>query len=448
MDPGATTRDAEGGFAPLLRQLGTVDAVAIIVGIVVGSGVFTTPSGVAAAASSPPAAAALWLAGGLVALCGALCYAEAGARIPQAGGFFVFYRAAWGDALAFVAGWTALLVTYPASIAAIAHVFGDYLGQAVPALAGRTREVAIAVIALAGGVNALGVRGSAWTLRLLTAVKVASIALVCGAAVVAGGRFGDAATTAPAATGLAPLLFAAMGILWAFDGWSDTPLIAGELRDPARTLGRTVAAALGMVTILYVAVQLAIGALLPNDVAARSEHVFADAVAAGLGTGAGRVVALLVVLSTGAAVNACLFTAARIPLAMARGGMFPRWFGEVGARTGAPFRAVAVLTAATAAHAALGRFDELLALFTFAVWIFYALSAIALLRMRRRGVGEPLDWRAPGGVVPPAVVVLVAAGMTSWLLVSDTKRAAVGLAMLLAGFPAFAIWRAIRARTA
>jgi APA family basic amino acid/polyamine antiporter len=427
----------------LRRQLGLADAIAIYIGIVLGSGIFVAPAAVARAAPGPLGAAGLWLAGGIVAACGGLCYAECGARLPQAGGFFVFYKTAFGDSLAFVAGWAALLVTYPAAIAAIAHVFADYMAEIVPGLGPRTTAVTAAAVLVAGTVNALGVRLSAWTQRILTSAKFLALVALLVAAWLGGGQ-ARAASTPVAAHGssLASLvLTAAVVIMWTYDGWSDGPLLAGELRDPARTLGRTIVIGTTLLVVLYIGVQLAVSRLLPADVAASSTRVVADAVEAGLGPRASRLVALLIVVTTGASVNACIFTASRIAYAMSRGGALPAWFGAASGRSATPRRSVLALVAVTTLYAVAGTFDALLAFFSFSVWIFYALTAGALLELRRRGVGEPLAWRAPLGPVPVIVVLLTAAFMTQGLMRDDPRHSLIGLGILLLGFPAFFAWR-------
>lgn len=442
-DPGAS--DPRGS---LRRQLSVVDAVAVLVGIVIGSGIFVTPAAVTAATRSPLGAAGLWILGGIVATCGGLCYAECGARLPEAGGFFVFCREAFGDSVAFVAGWAALLVTYPSSVAAIAHVFADYLAELVPGLEPRTAAVAVALVLVAGTLNALGVRLGAWTQRILTGTKIVALAALCVAALV-GAPAAAVAAIAPEGPGgmtAALLVGAAVGIMFTFDGWTDTPLLGGELRDPGRTLGRTIAVGMSIVIVLYACVQVAVDRLLPQDVAASSSRVVADAVEAGLGTGTGRLVALLIVVSTAGSVNAIILTSSRIPFAMARASAFPAWFGTVNPRTFTPIRSVLVLVAITTAYALVGSFGSLVACFTFTVWIFYAMAAVALLRLRRRGVGEPLDWRAPLGVLPPVVVMLTAVFMTTGLVLHDPGNSLIGFVILLLGFPAFLLWRRLGAR--
>lgn len=433
----------------LTRQLGLLDATAIFVGIVVGSGIFVAPAAVAAAAPSATGGALLWLAGAVVAACGGLCYAECGARVPRTGGFYAFYREAFGPAVAFVGGWAAILVTYPASIAAIALVLSRYLAEVVP-IGGAEAPVAAAAVVAVGVLNALGVRLGAGAQRVLTSVKVGALALLCLAAVLAPGA-GARAEAAPALPSAEPawatLLGALVVLLWTYDGWSDASLVAGELRDPGRNLGGAVALGAATLALLYVLVQLSVGALLAPSAAAASDRVVADAVQVALGPATGRVVALLVVVCTLGSINGTVLASSRLGFAMAREGQLPSWFGEVHARWGTPARSVGGLVAATLVYVFAAGFRNLLAFFSFSVWIFYGLTAISLLVLRRRRVGEPLRWRAPGGPAAPAVIVLTAAAMTAGLTIQNPGRSLTGLALLLAGFPVHALWRRAQART-
>lgn len=432
----------------LPRQLRLWDAVAIYVGVILGSGVFFAPSQVAAAAPGLAGAIGLWLVGGVIAACGAFCYAESGARLPRDGGFFVFYREAFGDGLAFVAGWAALLVTYPASMAVVSLLLGRYLTEAVgmPADPDLASAGAAAALVAAAGLNLIGLKQSAWSQRLLTATKVGAIGLLCLAALLAG----DPVDTIPVATpatarglDLDLLGMALVGVLWTYSGWSDVTLVSGELRDPARNLGRTVFIGTGILIGLYVLVQIAVGLLLPPAEAATSQWVLSDAVSAAFGTNAGRLVATLVVISTFGAINGNVLVVSRLGYAMARDGMAPVFLGRVHRRFGTPVLAIASILVATLSYVAVSDFGTLLRFFTFSVWIFYALAAIGLLRLRRRGVGEPLRWRAPLRGLPPVVVILTAVLVTASSLIDPGQRreALVGLGMLAAVVPFYWVWR-------
>jgi len=467
------------GAGELRRTLGFFDAAALHVGTILGSGIFVAPAAVAAAVTGPVSAAAFWLLGGLIAACGASCYAECGARLPRAGGFYVYYRAVYGPALAFVGGWVALLVTYPASTAAIALVFGAYLGEVVPALEGHAAACAAAAVIASAAVNIVGVGLAAGVQRALSGTKLLALALLCLAAVAAGGAVlatgvtgvagdrgaasgapvagtpaSDAATTVPGPATAAPLaggllgpamIAALMVMLFTYDGWSDIGLIAGEVRDATRVLGPAVLAATAAIVLVYATVQWSVLALLPQGQAALSERVVAEAVVAGLGPGAGRLVALLVAVCAFGSVHSIILGASRIGYAMARDDAFFEWFGAVAPRLGTPARSIGALAAATLVYVIAAGFRNLLSLFTFSVWIFYALTAVALVILRRRGTGGPEAWRAPGGLVAPAVVLLTAVLMTTGLMRHDPRRALIGLSLLLSGLPAFWIWKRIRA---
>ncbi|MFC1611828.1 APC family permease [Myxococcota bacterium] len=429
----------------------SIDAAAIFVGIILGSGIFEAPAAVARATPSLPLAAGLWLVGAMVAACGAFCYAECGARLPKTGGFYVYFRETYGEGAAFVAGWAALLITYPVSLAAIAHILARYLGRVSPFLTASemsTALLAAVAVLVAGGLNIVGVRTGANTQRLLTGFKVLALALLCIAAAFAPGQGMEASsTTSPVELeilplGLSAMLGAMVLLLWTYDGWSDVTLIGGELRDPGRNFGRTVILGTCVLATLYVLVQTAVMLLLPAHEAAESEQVVADAVSRGLGMEMGRGVAVLVVICTFGAINGVVLTASRLGFAMANDGVFLRFFAAVDPRLGTPARSILALIVATLVYVFMvDDFNSLLGFFSFNVWLFYAATAIALVVLRRRHVGDPPAWRAPGGYLAPAVILITAASMTTSLMVQSPLRSLAGLAILLCGVPAYMIWR-------
>jgi APA family basic amino acid/polyamine antiporter len=429
------------GGVPPPRHLGLLDAVALYAGIILGSGIFAAPAAVAAAAPSVPRAVLLWVAGGLVAACGACCYAECSSRVPANGGFFAFQREAFGPAIADVGGWAAIFVTYPASIAAIALVFADYLAKAT-GLTGGERTAAAAALTAAGVLNVCGLRTGPRAQVVLTSIKVGVLAALAAAALIAHGHAAPPAVTtaAPAVpASAAAWLFALMIMLFAYDGWSDVTLVAGEVKEPGKNIGRAVLAGTGILAALYGLTQVAVMTALPDGAAAASAQPVAAAVEATLGAGAGRGVSMLVVVSTFGSIAATVFTVSRLGFAMAQAGAFLPSLATLHPRWGTPARATAALVAASLVYVGLASFRGIVALFTFAVWIFYGLTAVALLILRRRGVGEPVAWRAPLGWVPPAVVLLVGVGMTVQLVRDDPVRALGGAALLASAFPVYAL---------
>ena len=422
------------------RHLGLTDAAAIYAGIILGSGIFVAPGAVAGLGVSIPAAVALWIAGGVVAACGASCYAECAARLPANGGFFVFNREAYGPAIAFVGGWAAIFVTYPASVAAIALVFARHLGEAV-GFAGWERTCAAGALALAGVLNVAGLRTGPRAQTLLTACKLGILATLGLAALAARDPIAAGAAAAPPAAGAIAWLPAVMILLWTYDGWSDVTLIAGVVREPGRNIGRAVLLGTAALAAVYALTQVAVMATLPADRLATSTRPVADAVEAIWGPAAGRAVAWAVVVSTFGAILGVVLTVSRLGFAMASDGAFLRTLATLHPRWGTPARATAALTvtAILYVYVTRGSFPVILTYFTFSVWIFYGLIAVALLILRRRGVGEPAPWRAPLGVVPPFVVLAVGSCMTVNLVIQKPLHALAGAAILACGFPAYAL---------
>jgi len=418
------------GGTPPPRHLGLTDAVALYAGIILGSGIFAAPAAVAAAAPTVPRAVLLWIAGGLVAACGACCYAECASRVPANGGFFVFQREAYGPGVAFVGGWAAVLVTYPASIAAIALVFASYFAEAA-GFAGYEKAVAVAAVAAAAVLNAAGLRAGPVAQRWLTGVKLLALALVGVLAWSAPPIAAVASSVAPAST-----LSALILLLWTYEGWSDITLVAGEVRDPKRTLGRAVLIGTALLVVVYAVVQAAVMHALPGGAAASTTRPLAAATG-----GAARLVSALVVVSTFGSILGVLLTVSRLAQAMARSGAILPALAPSDARRGTPLRATFAVAAVSALYVAVASFRGLLAYFAFSVWIFYALVAVAVVRLRRRGVGEAEAWRAPLGLTAPAVVLAVAAVVTVRIVQERPLQALAGAAMLAAGFVVHALSR-------
>ena len=434
--------------AQLKRQLSWIDAAAIFVGIILGSGIFVAPAEIAGAITSPILAASLWLVGAAIAACGAFCYAECGARLPKPGGFFVFYGAAYGPAIAFVAGWAALFITYPAALAAISLIFARYLNEVIPGIAatdfGAAVVGALALIAVAS-LNIIGVRLGAGVQKALTTFKVLALVALCVAAIAAPAAPTLAVSAPPAAlfpNGLAGVIGAMVVLLWTFDGWSDVSMIAGELKNPAKDFGRAVLVGIALLAVTYMIVQYATMSLLGSTEAAASKQVVAQAVGVGLGPGFAKVIALLVVVSTLGALNGIVLAVSRLAFAMARDHAFLPWFGEVHPRFETPARSTLILIGVALVYVFAADFRDLMGFFVFNVWLFYGATAIALLKLRRLKVGEPLQWRAPLGILPPSVVLLTGGLMTLGLLVQSPFRSMIGLGMLLLAFPIYWLWLA------
>ena len=425
----------------LPRHLGLVSATAIYVGIILGSGVFVAPSTVSATGAGPGGAVLLWFLGAVVAACGASCYAECAARLPHSGGFFVFHREAYGPAVAFVGGWAAIFITYPASIAAIALVLAAYLKEAA-SIAVDERLLAAAAVLGAAAVNVAGLRTGPRAQVLFTSAKIGALLVLVAAGLAVADKGQALFPQTENVPDPAMWFSAAILVLWTYEGWSDVTLVAGEVRDPGRNLGRAVLVGTAVLFVTYALVQIMVDTALPG--ASGSTRPVADAAAAAFGPGAARAVAALVVVSTLGSILAVIFTVSRLGYAMAREGAFLPWFGALHPGLGTPVRATAAMTAASLAYLASSSFRDIVAYFTFAVWIFYGLTAVAVLILRRRGVGDPPGWRAPLGIVPSVVVLATGAVMTTHLVRERPKDALLGGALLAAALPVYALVRRAR----
>ena len=426
--------------ATLQRRLGVMDLTAIFVGVILGSGIFVAPAAVAAYTPSFWGGIAFWFFGGLITLFGAFCYAECGTRLPHTGGFYVFYREAYGPAIAFVGGWAAFLITFPASVAAIALISAQYAATIVPSLADYTAPTAAGVLIIGGVINAAGMRSGPNAQRLLSSVKLLAL-VALGLAAIFHAPSTDIPT--PAVEGAlngasgAALITALMVLMWTYDGWSTIALVAGEVKNPRRTLPRAMALGTLLLFGAYALVHLAVISILSAPTAAASQSVFADAVTARLGGGSGKIVAALIVISTLGASAAANLTGARIGFAMAADGQLPTWLAGVHPRWGTPARSIAVLTAISIVYVFTGGFDTLLGFFSFSVWIFYGLVGFAVIIFRRRKTGENEAWKSPGGLLIPIALILTAAAMTTGVLVQMPKQSLAGLALLALGFPVY-----------
>jgi len=294
----------------------------------------------------------------------------------------------------------------------------------------------------AGVLNVAGLRTGPRAQLALTSIKISALAAVAGAAVIFASRHAGAITARTAGTPTVPpagWLAAVMILLFTYDGWSDVTLVAGEVTNPGRNIGRAVLFGTGVLALVYGLTQAAVMVVLSPEGAAASSQPVADAVGAIGGASAARAVSALVVLSTFGSILGTTFTVSRLGHAMAVRGAFFKGLAVLHPRWGTPARATAALTGAAIAYALTGSFEQILTLFTFAVWIFYGITAVGLLILRSRGVGEPVSWRAPLGLTAPLVVIGVGALMTAQLVAADPLRALAGAAILLAAFPAYAL---------
>lgn len=436
----------------LKRTLGLRDLVLIVIGTVIGSGIFIVPATtLQQAGGSVSIALLVWLVAGVLSLLGALTYGEMGAMNPDAGGLYVYIRDAFGELWAFLYGWTALLVIASGSCATLAVAFSAYLGQIVPLSPLAAKVISVLMIVTTMVINVRGTRQSADVQNWSTGLKVTALVVV-SVVLLIGGKHGGttAATTVPQPAHLSFSMFATamIGVLWAYEGWQYATFAAGETRDPQRTFPRGIIVGTACLIAIYILANLGYIAALGPVRAAQSQRIAADAVGALLGPIAGKIIAAIILVSMFSAANGLTLTAPRLYYSMSRDGVFFRKLAEVHPRFGTPAFAVVVCSLWAMVLAVTGTFEQLFTYVVFVGWIFYALGGIAIFVYRRRLPNAVRPFRVPGYPITPLLFVAAAAAVVVNTVVTQPRRAALGLVVTVIGAPVFFMWRARRNRSA
>jgi APA family basic amino acid/polyamine antiporter len=439
----------------LRRELGIWAATAIVVGTVIGSGIFLVPKDMILHVGSPATVLAVWIAGGLLSLAGALSYAELAAAMPEAGGEYVYLREAYGPLWGFLYGWTQMWVARGGSIATLATAFFLYLGNFFPRLesvfytlplpigpGGGPLELrygqllAVAVILLLAAINYLGVRFGAGVQVAVTILKVALIAALVVVGLGAGrGDFGHFATAIPARGGIAGFFGALVAALWAYDGWNNVSMVAAEIRRPRRNLPIALVAGTCLVMAIYLLANVAYFYVLPAAEVARSDRVAAEMMRAVAGEWGAAAVSVAAMVSIFAALNGSLLSGARVPYALARGGLFFRSFGYIHPRYRTPAVSILGLGLWGSVLVFSGRYEELFRYVIFASWILYGMTAAAVLVLRWKRPDMDRPYRTPGYPVLPALFVAGAAAVTWSSLWNFPRESLLGMALILLGLP-------------
>lgn len=469
--------------ADLPRAVGFWGAAAVMIGIMIGGGIFGTPPDIARHLGSPMVAMLFWLAGGVLCLFGALAYAELATMFPRSGGIYVFLREAYGDGVAFTFGWMYLLVTKPAGAAGVTFLFAEHLnrligttpdpdhsGTALSLASGGLdpRLITMAALLLLTWINARGVVLSTRVAVGFTAAKFMALAAIVVLALVVAGIFDPSKasvanfTADPAPLGLLAAIPAVMaGVLWTYDGWNDVGAISGEVTNPQRTLPRVFITGIASVTLIYLAVNAVYFWLIPLPEQRTLGSTIGPAILTHLlGPIGGTIMTALIVVSTLGSSHASVLANARVSFAQARDGLLFRQLGNIHPRFGTPHVSLWVggIMGVVAAWFQ-GSFVALANTFVFTMWIFYAMAAagVIVLRIRRPRVERP--YRCPGYPVVPALFVLASLFMTVMSIVQDLERTpapgepAPGmntlpwLAILLAGWPVYMVWKRVAGAT-
>ncbi len=421
------------------RRLGVWDATMVVVGGVIGSGIFLTPAAIARQTSSGAEQLLAWGFGGVLALIGALCYAELGARRPNAGGGYVNLREAFGLVVAFVYGWNMLVVNYSGSLAAVATVFVQYAAAAIGVTLADARPYAVATIVFLAGVNWFGIRAGSLTQNILTVLKLAAIAALIAIGLIARGAPPPTTPSVP----MNPLAFGSvlLPVLFAYGGWAYINNIAGEIREPQRSLPRALFFGMLLVATCYLLANLAYLSVLGHEGLAASKAPAADLMRKVFGDAGARVIAVGIAISTLGFCNISLIGAARVFQAMGADGVFFRVAGRLHPRWRTPNIALLMLAGWACVLAWTGTFDQLLNYSTTGDWLGYAAVVATLFWYRRYDTADTSPFRAPLFPLLPLVflvAVLWVVGVTIWKSPHD---AGMGALITLAGLPVYFLWR-------
>ncbi len=421
-----------------------VNAIAMVVGTIIGASIFVQPSEIARHLQTPAAIMLVWAACGVLTLFGALVCAELASAFPETGGFYVFMRDVFSPLAGFLWGWAMFWTMHTGIIAAIAVVFARYADYFLRLGDAGVRGIAVAVILAVSAVNYVGVRAGSGVQTVLTGAKLLAIMLIVVAGSMMAGSAGVAGGGAPAApTEGNAFLLAMVAGLFAYGGWHMVTYTAGETLMPARTIPFALLAGVGIVTVCYIALNLVYLAVLPLDAVRSSTRIAADAADALVGRGGSALLAAIVMVSSLGGLTGIVLTGPRVYYSMARDGLAFRWLGYVHPQFRTPSHAIAAQAAWASVLAATGAYRQLFTRVIYTEWLFFALMAAGLFVLRRRREYSPAyrTWGYP--IVP---IVFIAASLTIVLnqLLSDPKDALLGLGMVAVGAPIYYLWHARR----
>lgn len=425
----------------LRRQIGIRTAATLVVGEVIAVGIFLTPAGMAKDLGSPMLMLVVWLAMGAMALCGALCYGELAARYPEAGGGYVYLREAYGPAVAFMYGWMAFLVMDPGLTALLGVGLATYAGYGLNLSPVGIKVVAITAILIVALINIRGVKLGAGFVRTLTFLKLGLLAFIVLWAV--GFQLGDWSNFTPfvarrtnSVSVVGALAGGLVGAFFAFAGWWDLGKLAGEVKNPGRTLPLALIYGVITITIVYILTSFAFVYLVPLDKVTSGETFAAQAGEVLFGRAGGLIFSLVVVVAVLGSLAAVVMSAPRVYFAMARDGVFFPSIAAVHKRFETPARAIALQAVLASVLVVAGSFNEILSYFVFVVVVFVAFTVAALFKFRRENA-DGGRYLTPGYPITPVVFIVMIVFLLVLLGGNNPKQAFLGVAVVALGLPVY-----------
>ncbi len=428
----------------LQKKLNRFDLTLIAIGSVIGSGIFLTPSGIAQQIPSPLLIMIVWVIGGIVALTGALTFAELGVMMPKAGGVYAFLKEAYGGLWGFLYGWAYFLVVNSGGLAALSLAFATYFSVFVPLSPAGLKAAAVIGLVVLTIVNYFGIRSGGIFADIFTLLKIAGIIVVILVGFFAGSTENlDFSYLIPAEQGdfWGPLALAMVGVLWSFGGWQHATYVGSEVKSPNKTLPFALIAGTIVVTIIYLTVNIAYMMLLPVSEIAATDKVAADAVRTVWGEGGATFVALAIFISVFGTAGIYTMTAPRIYYAMAVDKVFFQKAGEVHPKYNAPVYAIIFQTVWAIVLIFNGTFYELITYVAFTDWIFFAMAGFSVILFRKNRPDAPRAYKTIGYPFTPLVFVAISTWFVLNTLVNAPYESLAGLAFLAAGVPVYYFWK-------
>ncbi|MDD6316305.1 MAG: amino acid permease [Clostridia bacterium] len=422
------------------KSVSALQGLALVVGMIIGSGIFLKPSIVLRNAGSPAMALAAWILGGVITLASALSIAEIASNIPRAGGLYTYLEELYGEKWGFLLGWVQSVISYPASVAAQAIAFATYAAYFVPMGDWTQRIVAIAVLSLLLGLNILSTRCGGVIQVAATIGKLVPVIAILGMGLL-GGRMPGASGMSTALIGgaSASIGAAVLGTLWAYDGWIGVTNMAGEMKNPKKSLPMVISVGIIFVIAVYALFNIILFNTLPADQLAASGTPGSDAAVALFGQGGATFLTAGIMVSVFGALNGYLMTAARVPQAMAERSLLPmsRVLRKIHPRFGTPANALLLQAALAVVYILSGSFNFLTDLLIFVLWIFFTLGVIGVFILRKRGMSSREAYRVPLYPITPIVGIAGSAFILVSTVIDAPARSLLGLAVTLLGLPLY-----------
>lgn len=443
MEPNQDKPRSQERSGALLRQLGMLDSAALVMGVIIGSGIFLVPGNIAREVSPLAAVIGVWIVGGFLSVLGGLALAELGASLPNAGGLYIYIERAYGRFAGFVYGWMGLAIINSGSVATMAVGAGTYVASVAHLSSVQQKVFQVVVLLFFTTINCLGVTLGKWVQNVLTSIKFGGLLVMTVFLFVHGHWTNLTGSFWPASGHFSLSLFgiALIGVLWSYDGWHTLSFVAGEVKNPTRNIPASLIVGTVACMSIYVLANVAYYSVLDPAAIRSSDHVAAIAISTAWGGKAAMVLTMLISLSILGAINGSTFATPRATLAMANDGLFFRVFGRINERYHTPVIALIAHGIWAAVLTLLGTFQELFTAVIFTAWIFYGLSVLAVIVLRVREPQLPRPYRCPWYPVAPLLFVCATLWIVGNTIISDFRHALSGLVLLALSMPLYWLFK-------